>query len=332
MMGAAMGATSLALELAAEIDRMTFDRNGFVETRVGFALELYLLKGETVETRLALCSMLREYHALFPDQLSHFLKVDANRLTKVEGEEYIDYYEDKAKSLTSSEPMDTMVFGYPGKRVIDEPTPLSISFSAVGPDPLRPLGRSYICAYFPAAFVAERGYGVLLDMTKRWAAMVETLHGGVGYSLLFEHGIFSGGNAADITILPALKRFPGLDFSDPAHFKVESDLGDGLSIKSINWLTVLGDSLVEKLGGTVMLREQLGSTCPVYQFRGGIVIQAGEEPQLGDVNRGLVLDDYRRVAQALRPVRFEAYRRGLFPLPAPLDPIEETQGWARRFD
>ncbi len=323
---------TLTASAAAEIDNIVFARNGFVETRVGFALELYLLKGETVETRLALCSMLRDYHALFPDRLSHFLKVDANRLTKVQGEAYIDYYEDKAKSLPSSEPMDTMVVGYPGKRIIDEPTPLSISFSAVGPDPLRPLGGSYICAYFPAAFVAERGYSILLDMTKRWGAMVETLHGGVGYSLLLEHGIFSGGNAADITILPALKRFPGLDFSDPGHFEVESDLRDGLSIKSINWLTVLGDNLVEKLGDTVMLQEQLGSTCPIYPFRGGIVIQAGEEPQLGDVNRGLVLDDYRRVAQALHPVRFEAYRRGLFPLPAPLDPIEETLSWVRRFD
>lgn len=326
-----MGATSLTSELALEIDRIALERNGFVQTRVGFALEIYLLNGETVETRLALCSMLREYQALFPDHLSHYLKVDANRLTKIQGEAYIDYYEDKARNLAPDEPMDATVFGYPEKQIVDEPTALSISFSAVGPDPLSPLGRSYVCAYFPAAFVAERGYGILLDMMERWAGMVDTLHGSAGYSLLFEHGIFSGGNAADITIIPALKRFSGLDFSDPVHFLVESDLGDGLSIKSINWLTTLNDKLIEKLGSIASLQEQLGTTCPVYPFRGGIIIQAGDEPQIGDVNRGLVLDDYRRVAQALRSVRFEAYRRGLFPLPPPLDPIEETLNWIRRF-
>ena len=74
---------TLIASAAAEIVNIVLARNGFVETRVGFALELYLLKGETVETRLALCSMLREYHALFPDRISH---VDANRLTKVQGE------------------------------------------------------------------------------------------------------------------------------------------------------------------------------------------------------------------------------------------------------
>ncbi|MBW6426153.1 DUF3396 domain-containing protein [Rhizobium sp. XQZ8] len=64
----------------------------------------------------------------------------------------------------------------------------------------------------------------------------------------------------------------------------------------------------------------------------GAVIQAGDRPQLGDVNHGLVLDDYRRVAEVLNPVRFEAYRRGLFVLPAPYDQIDETLAWIRRFD
>ncbi|KAA0688134.1 hypothetical protein DTW90_32505 [Neorhizobium sp. P12A] len=41
------------------------------------------LPGQSVETRLAVCGLLREYHALFADRLSHFLKVDANRLTVI---------------------------------------------------------------------------------------------------------------------------------------------------------------------------------------------------------------------------------------------------------
>ena len=64
----------------------------------------------------------------------------------------------------------------------------------------------------------------------------------------------------------------------------------------------------------------------------GAVIQAGDRPQRGDVNRGMVLDDYRRVAEVLNPVRLEAYRRGLFVLPAPYDQIDETLAWVRRFD
>ncbi|MFW8607745.1 type VI immunity family protein [Rhizobium beringeri] len=131
---------------------------------------------------------------------------------------------------------------------------------------------------------------------------------------------------------PPLKRFPGLDFSDPLHFEVESDLGDGRQIKSINWLTVINEEIVGKLGGQGALAKELGESCPIHGIDGGLIIQAGSEPQLGDVNRGLVLDDYRRVAKVLEPVRFNDYRRGLFVLPEPYDKIEETRRWLRRFE
>ncbi|OLP45411.1 hypothetical protein BJF95_16900 [Rhizobium oryziradicis] len=132
--------------------------------------------------------------------------------------------------------------------------------------------------------------------------------------------------------MPALKRFPGLDFSDPGSFQVVSEESDGLSFKSLNWLTVLGDQVANHLGDKTALREKLGSSCPVHAFDGGIVVQAGDEPQLGDNNRGIVLDDYRRVAKALKPVRFEDYKLGMIALPEPYDSVEETLNWIRRFD
>ncbi|WP_083638749.1 type VI immunity family protein [Rhizobium oryziradicis] len=325
-----MAKMHLTPELASELDKVELSDDGFVVGRIGFALELYFLGGDKVETRLALCKMLREYHALFADKISHYLKVDANRLTKANGEAYLDYYEEKARSLSPDEAMDTMVFGYPGKKIVDEPASISIAFTAIGPDPLIKLGRSDICAYFPASFVAEHGYGVLLDLAMRWSSAVDILHGSAGYSVLFEHGIYSGSET--LTVLPALKRFPGLDFSDPSSFKVDSEDSDGLSFKSINWLTILGDKIANRLGDKIALREKLGSSCPVHEFDGGIVVQAGDEPQLGDNNRGIVLDDYRRVAKALKPVRFEDYQLGLFALPEPYDSVEETLNWVRRFD
>ncbi|TWD55476.1 uncharacterized protein DUF3396 [Agrobacterium vitis] len=325
-----MAKMHLSPELASELDKVELSDDGFVVGRIGFALELYFLGGEKVETRLALCKMLREYHTLFADRISHYLKVDANRLTKADGEAYLDYYEEQARSLPPDEAMDAMVFGYPEKKIVDEPTPISISFTAIGPDPLMTLGRSSICAYFSANFIAEHGYGALLDLALRWSSAINILHGSAGYSLLFEHGVFSGSEA--LTVLPALKRFPGLDFSDPGRFKVRSKKSDGLSFKSINWLTVLGDKVADRLGDKTALREKLGSFCPIHDFDGGIVVQAGEEPQLGDNNRGIVLDDYRRVAEALKPLRFEDYQLGLFALPDPYDSVQETLTWLRRFD
>ena len=36
--------------------------------------------------------ILREYHALCHGQLSHYLKVDADRLTMIDAEAYLDYF------------------------------------------------------------------------------------------------------------------------------------------------------------------------------------------------------------------------------------------------
>jgi hypothetical protein len=316
---------------AKELDEVELLNNGFVVARVGFAFELYLSNGQAVETRLALCKILREYHALFSRQLSHFLTVNANRLTKIDGDGYLDYYEEKASMLSPDEPMDAMVFGYPAKKIIDEPQAVTISFTASGPEPLFPHGNSSICVYFPCSFIADKGYQYFRNLIGRWSSMVDAVHGSAGYSVLFEHGAFSG-SSGGVATFPALKRFPGLDFSDPNIFQVEAARSDGLFIKSINWLTVLCDQIVERLGGKQALETGLGSSCPVFDFKGGVIVQAGDEPQMGDEDRGIVLNDYRRVSNALKPVRFEEYKLALIALPDPYDDIEETLEWIRRFD
>ena len=48
-------------EIAGEPDKVELTHNGFVSSRINFALELYFLSGETVETPLALSATLREY-------------------------------------------------------------------------------------------------------------------------------------------------------------------------------------------------------------------------------------------------------------------------------
>ncbi|MDP9573321.1 UNVERIFIED_ORG: hypothetical protein J2W66_003823 [Agrobacterium larrymoorei] len=71
---------------------------------------------------------------------------------------------------------------------------------------------------------------------------------------------------------------------------------------------------------------------PGFDFKSGVIVQAGEEPQLGDNNRGILLDDYRRVSGALKMVLFEDYKLGLIALPEAYDDMEETLSWIRRFD
>lgn len=99
-----------------------------------------------------------------------------------------------------------------------------------------------------------------------------------------------------------------------------------------NWLTVLGEPILEELGGIEAARRALEPDCTLYPYPGGLLIQAGPLPQLGDTHRGLIPERYRKVAQFTRTVRFEAYRSSLFRVFEPMVGREEAVKWVRRFD
>lgn len=125
-------------------------------------------------------------------------------------------------------------------------------------------------------------------------------------------------------LLPAAMRFSGVE--------VESSICTRLccrdSIKGVNWLTLIDSSLVERLGGRAALRAQLDSAIALRDLPAGLMIQAGQEPELGDVNAGERLPLYRQVHRAMRPVRVVDHWLfgGRFFLQ------QETRRWMSRFD
>lgn len=131
-----------------------------------------------------------------------------------------------------------------------------------------------------------------------------------------------------------LARFPGL------HCGLDDRFMSELSVRrsqpdryfSINWLTLLGDDLLAALAPADALQSTLGPDRPLSRFDGGVMLQAGPLPQLGDVNQGLMLDDYRAVNAALKPLRFQDYVVPVLDAPEPLDPLEATFDWIGRFD
>ncbi|KAA0688133.1 DUF3396 domain-containing protein [Neorhizobium sp. P12A] len=83
-------------------------------------------------------------------------------------------------------------------------------------------------------------------------------------------------------------------------------------MKSVHWLTILGKDIVERPGGHETLTTALGPHCQTYSCNGGITIRAGDQLRFRYVTQGIVLDDYRRVAEALKSDRLESCRRRLF--------------------
>ena len=76
---------------------------------------------------------------------------------------------------------------------------------------------------------------------------------------------------------------------------------DGL--KTVNWLTAINTEMVEALGGRVALSAELPGEVQFHPLENGLVLQAGPEPLIGDVNMGDTLPLYRAVDAVLKPIR-----------------------------
>jgi hypothetical protein len=96
------------------------------------------------------------------------------------------------------------------------------------------------------------------------------------------------------------RRFPGIDVEPFGALASSADKG----IKNINWLTLVGDVFLERMGGRDAVRRQLASVerVVVHDLQHGIMIQAGPEPACGDADRGERLELYHDVGRMLRPL------------------------------
>lgn len=179
------------------------------------------------------------------------------------------------------------------------------------------------------AWDAENDFRRQIARARQAASTLGAVFGLAGFGLQYDriYGSTAGSYAY-------LARFPGLHCGLDDRFMSELSVRRSRADRyfSINWLTLLGEDLLAALPPVQALQQTLGAERPLSRFDGGIMLQAGALPQLGDVNQGLMLDDYRAVNAALKPLRFQDYVVPVLDVPEPLDPLEVTFDWIRRFD
>lgn len=159
------------------------------------------------------------------------------------------------------------------------------------------------------------------------AKRLRPIHGLAGFSIHFNQVTYS--DTDGLASFPAIKRFPGLHCAQNSAF-VSQPMTSLPGPMSVNWLTILGDTMIARLpeGGLAALPE----TCPVTHYEGGVLIRAGALPQTGDDNQGLSLAPLNAVARLLEDVLFTDYNGPLFAVPQPLEMMDETRAWVRRFN
>jgi hypothetical protein len=182
---------------------------------------------------------------------------------------------------------------------------------------------SYVTLSFPVDHWASDFPG-FASWVERVTAPLPVFHGYAGFAF----GQGEDGGPPQHTrryIFPLAMRFHGVEVDLP-HL---SDRSCYRHIKGVNWLTLVGESLLDPLGGIEMATAALGREegITVHRMPWGLCIQAGDKPSIGDTDQGNVLPLYRKVNRVLRPIRTRTH----FPLGDAFG-TAGTLAWLRRFD
>jgi len=184
-------------------------------------------------------------------------------------------------------------------------------------------GTSFVRVHFPIT-VLENAPAVC-EWIQDWSELLKPDHGYAGFCLAQSHG-YERGEAMTYEYAIA-QRFPGIDI----YTNVGHSLQLGNYIKGVNWLTILSDIFLERIGGLEAVKEQMGEL-PVLTYAGGAILQAGALPQFGDTEQNISMTAYKRVAGIVEPLRHRNYGRGAGMLgPGPKLTHEAYREWLARF-
>ena len=185
-----------------------------------------------------------------------------------------------------------------------------------------PVGTGWVRLVVPLEFMAA-GVEPFIALAKSAAEKLQFLSGQGGYAVNVKRGYPSDTPGGRIHMIS--RRFEGIDIGRPLFFSTY--LSE--AIKSVNWLTFIGEWAVDELGGVEKITARLGSDIVVHQLPHGLMIQAGPRPGFGDVNRREQLPHYHKVGALLKGLRISEAVLG------PYDEIggsENTRRWLARFD
>lgn len=313
-------------------------RSGTPVLRIGFQMQLYRRGGETRAARHRAVDVLAGFAGVAAGNITHWQKHLARRLTKIAGTDLAVALHAEVDNIDPGIDMH-------GPHITDARQPPCWQGAALmQPARAAPIDLSMLHLAMPAT-IARADPDDLIARLLVWCARAQPLHGTAGLAPIYEIGMQQN---YPVETWPLLSRFSGLDYMNVFPLAAR-----GVNrIQGVNWLTILGQPILEEIGGAEMLAQRLtqawreleplarpdASLPPDYAlhpFEGGVLVRAGAWPQLGDRNSDGAPLTYRVVARALRPWLFTAYPNKptqLIKVPRPLDAHAETLAWITRFD
>lgn len=273
-----------------------------VDVRLGLVCALFLRDPHCAENRLALAQCADQYQQLAAGHLHSYIKPDG----VLKDRPYPDGGVDLTAYIQSSLPLikefSPSFFGDKDPYVASH-YGLEISARGTKDSPVRDV-PAYFHAVLPVSWLAgkeqQRAYQ---NLVHGWCKLLKPFYGYAGFGAIQSlHDIQK--TRSNHLVFPLAQRFPGLEVGDPG--AVARGLGRKerhMKIKGVNWLTAVDDLCLEPIGGREALLASLGPAFITYEYEGGVLIQAGPTPQLGDKNTGHIPQYYQTLSQRLKPIR-----------------------------
>lgn len=210
-------------------------------------------------------------------------------------------------------------FGYVGDYTID-------AFSDTGWFEQVHKSLSYLRFYLPVEELADGGTQQLQEFLSAVCDLLKPIHGYMGLGIQQSHD----DNPFQAMEYELAQEFNGLEVASPLSL---DELRAGF--KSINWYTILDQQWIDKLGGAESLRTQFNDErIQLIPYAHGLIVKAGEWPELGWVKRNPFPELYVKVNRVLKPVRapeLECLHNGSIAGEARFSP-RSSNLWLRRFD
>lgn len=293
--------------------------SGLIALRTVLLATLYFEGGHTAQGRAGVAKCLEAYLALTRKFLRWTTAAPTHRWVRLEPQARAN-----ADWILALPPDESWQLSFQGGASQREAS--DFRFEALGTAAWEAAaGLSYVHLCVPMDFFAQQS----VKLPQLLLQMCEWLHPCHGYGGLgLEESYHTPTRQAfEPTAFGLLQRFPGLEADYPIAHSMHAKAG----IKGVNWLTVLGEPWLERVGGLQGLRSTLDENYTLQAFTDGVLVQAGPHPSLGDRNRNQWPQAYVKLARRLRPVRLREHRSFNEFGPNRFDE-QSTQAWLTRFD
>ena len=292
------------------------NEDGVVALRVALFATLYFEDGSSEEARQQIVKCINFCSNVVADHIK-FVKNPTNFAWEPYTPDSGNVIGDFISQLDED---DQYEYGFKGGESEDEASHFEIK--GLSSATWKPI-PSYFRFAVPITYFSDRE-DHFIDVVKQLCQFLSPIHGYAGLGLI-ESPNGTIAQEVEPLVYSMAQRFEGLEVDRPHSHALF--IKDG--IKSINWLTIVGPTLVEKIGGANELVKRLGDD-NIMDLANCLIVKASEKPQLGDANQQIRVDDYRKVAKVLKPIMISSHRNFHSGLPNRFTK-ESSKAWLKRF-